>query len=112
MCSDTIKYQISLEGSVWIYRALKEKYKILHYSGTTDGAVPTAGTKKWIANEKFTQTALRRWSVGGVEQGHITEYGTFWFATVHGTGHMAPQWKRKEVTELVTKFIHGEKIDE
>lgn len=37
------------EGSFWIYPLLKANgYKILVYSGDTDGAVPTYGTQRWI----------------------------------------------------------------
>lgn len=90
---------------------MKQKYRLLHYSGTTDGAVPTHGTKQWIKAQNFTVTnAQRQWNVNGKPAGHITEYGNFWFATVHDTGHMAPQWKRQEVYELVSNFIHEQPI--
>ena len=50
MCSN-IDYTRGVEGSIDIYIAFKDKaYKILKYSGDTDGAVPTEGTKAWIAD--------------------------------------------------------------
>jgi len=50
LCNDTINenYARSRDGSQWIYQALKGKYKILFYSGDTDGAVPTLGSVNWI----------------------------------------------------------------
>jgi hypothetical protein len=36
------------EASIWIYPLLRNKYKIIHFSGDTDGAVPTLGTRLWI----------------------------------------------------------------
>jgi hypothetical protein len=33
-----------MEGSIGIYKELKGKYRILKYSGDTDGAVPFMGT--------------------------------------------------------------------
>jgi serine carboxypeptidase-like clade 1 len=33
---------------------LKGLYKILKFSGDTDGAVPTLGTQKWIAELNWT----------------------------------------------------------
>ena len=48
MCSGDIEYHPEPEGSKWIYKVLKNKIRILFYSGDTDGALPTFGTKKWI----------------------------------------------------------------
>jgi hypothetical protein len=42
-CAD-INYTSGVNASYDIYVALKGKYKILKYSGDTDGAVPTYGT--------------------------------------------------------------------
>jgi hypothetical protein len=43
------RYQTFVEGSSWIYPILKDYgYKLLHYSGDTDGAVATLGTRRWI----------------------------------------------------------------
>jgi hypothetical protein len=48
LCSKTIEYYPEPEASKWIYSILKNKIKILIYSGDTDGALPTYGTKQWI----------------------------------------------------------------
>ena len=47
MCSD-IDYTMNPEASYWIYPLLKDRYRIMIYSGDTDGAVATYGTKQWI----------------------------------------------------------------
>ena len=39
------------EASQWIYTVLQtslENIRMMHYSGDTDGVLPTYGTKKWI----------------------------------------------------------------
>lgn len=43
LCS-SIYYSQQRNGSIDVYRELKGKYKILIFSGDTDGAVPTYGT--------------------------------------------------------------------
>lgn len=48
-CSN-INYHALPQGSLWIYQELQHKYRILVYSGDTDGAVATYGTKVWIDN--------------------------------------------------------------
>lgn len=50
LCTQEITYIIEPKGSQWIYEELKGKYKMLHFSGDTDGAVPTIGTQNWIAD--------------------------------------------------------------
>lgn len=52
LCTESIniEYQRDPNGSQWIYEALAGKYHMLHYSGDTDGAVPTLGTENWIAS--------------------------------------------------------------
>ena len=106
------EYHLQIEGSSWIYQYLKlaaPELRILHYSGDTDGAVPTYGTERWIADFKWEETKpwtpwLRDRQIVGYEK----SYGNFDFVTVHGVGHMAPQWKREEVTALLNGWIHGE----
>jgi len=83
-------------------------YKILFFSGDTDGAVPTLGTRRWIETLNMAvKNKWRQWSVNpGEVAGYIVNYYGMDFATIHGAGHMAPQWKRQEVTTLFTNWIH------
>jgi hypothetical protein len=112
LCAD-IDYRYQYEGSIWIYPILKAYgYKILVYSGDTDGAVPTLGTRRWIQAQNWkVTTPWRSWVTDQQTSGYIVEYDSFMFATIHGVGHMAPQWKRKDVTKLISNFIHGEDIN-
>lgn len=39
-------YPFSYEASIWIYTILRPYgYQLMHYSGDTDGVVPTIGTR-------------------------------------------------------------------
>jgi hypothetical protein len=110
MCSDEVgdNYHMQLEGSLFIYKILMQYgYKILFYSGDTDGAVPTLGTRRWM--ETLNLTIKEKWRpyiTNGQVSGYLQRYEGLDFATVHGVGHMAPQWKREEVTNLITNWIH------
>ena len=47
-------YQSQAEGSLWIYGILQNKLRILFYSGDTDGAVNTYGSRRWIKSLNWT----------------------------------------------------------
>lgn len=106
-------YMSYREGSVWIYPILKAYgYRLMHYSGDTDGAIPTLGTRKWINEFAWPVTNdWRPYTTDGQISGYLIDYDNFQFATVHGVGHMAPQWKRKDMTSLIMKYIHKEPIN-
>jgi serine carboxypeptidase-like clade 1 len=108
-------YQAFREGSIWIYNILKgypDRYRLMHYSGDTDGAVATLGTKRWMQAQGWSVTnEWRPWTTNGDISGYIEDYGTYTFATIHGVGHMAPQWKRQNVEQLIMKFVHNETIN-
>ena len=100
------------EASLWIYKILRGTgIKMLHYSGDTDGAVPTLGTKKWIEKLNFPITKeWTQWFTDGQVSGYIEQYDGLDFVTVKGVGHMAPQWARKQVQQLLNKFISNEPL--
>lgn len=100
------------QGSQWVYEALKDKYKMLHFSGDTDGAVPTIGTEKWIASMKWdVDEKWRSYLWEGQVAGYLEKYaGELTFATVHGAGHMAPQFKPPQTYHLISSWIAGTPI--
>ena len=109
MCSGTINYTPLQIGSQWIYESLKGQYRMIHFSGDTDGAVPTDGTIAWIETLNRTVKAeMRPYFVKNepTPAGYITEYDGLTFATVHGAGHMAPQFKPKETFHLIFNWIN------
>lgn len=104
-----IEYQRDQGGSQWVYEKLAGIYRMLHYSGDTDGAVPTWGTQQWIATLGWDvvdswQAYLVDGQVGGYWESYV---GDFTFGTVHGAGHMAPQFKPPQTYYLIFNWLNG-----
>ena len=111
-CSN-VDYTMLEKASLWIYKELKNKYKILKYSGDTDGAVPTIGTERWI--NKLNWPVLRdyhAWFQAGQLAGYNEVRDGLEFTTIHGTGHMAPQWKRKPTHTMFVSWLQGKALDD
>ena len=111
LCTTSIKYTSGQKGSQWVYEALKNKYRIIFYSGDTDGAVPTYGSLQWIneLNWKVTEE-WRPFTVGGQVAGYIETRDGMTFATVHGAGHMVPQDKREQAYHLIFNWVQNKAI--
>lgn len=65
---------------------------MLHYSGDTDGSVPTVGTRAWIDSLGWNTTeAWRSYWYEGQVAGFVQSWeGGLTLGTVHGAGHMTP----------------------
>ena len=78
MCSDEVssKYRLQLEASLWIYKImLQYNYKILFFSGDTDGAVPTQGTRRWIESLNLpVKQKWRSWNTDNQVSGYLVNY--------------------------------------
>lgn len=112
-CNDEISntYKVGTKGSQWIYEKLRNELKILFYCGDTDGAVPCWGTRQWMHEMAWpVKQPTQNYHTDGQMAGQTTRYDGMDFATVHGAGHMCPQWKRKTVTTLISQWVHDEKF--
>ena len=114
LCNGTINEQYNRNktgnGSIDVYERLYNKYRILKYSGDTDMAVPTYGTRDWIDNLNWEVTSYwRQFMVDGQVGGYVEtrNNGNFVFATIHGAGHMAPQWRPAPTYRAVFNFINN-----
>jgi cathepsin A (carboxypeptidase C) len=109
MCSSTLDYHVQAEASQWIYTVLRDQVRMIFYSGDTDAAVPTSGTRDWIRELNWPiDTPYTQWFTNGEVSGYKEIRGNFTFATVHGVGHMAPQWAREACLKMFTNWIHHE----
>jgi len=65
-CSSTLEYHVQDEASMWIYRILQNKTRLMFYSGDTDGAITTYGSKRWIKELGWSvKEAWRPWFTYG-----------------------------------------------
>jgi serine carboxypeptidase-like clade 1 len=85
---------------------------MLFYSGDVDGAVPTIGSQKWISTLGWENTDLwHPYIVNDQVAGYLEAYdGNLTFATIHGAGHMAPQFKREETYYLIFNWLYKRDI--
>jgi len=103
-------------GSQWVWEGLKGRYRMLKYSGDTDAAVPTTGTRMWI--DSMNRDILDPWrpynftnEFGRNETGgYVEEYEGLTLATIHGAGHMTPQFKPRETYHVIFRWLKGERI--
>lgn len=111
LCTNSIGYDSGLKGSQWIYEALRGKYRILFYSGDTDGAVPTYGTLQWMNELNWNITEeWRPYTVDGQVGGYLEARDGMTLGTVHGAGHMAPQWRRSQTYHLIFNWLKNRPI--
>lgn len=109
---DDFWYESSAQASQWIWEALRGKYRFLKYSGDTDAAVPTTGTRWWI--DSMNLPILEDWRPYFIDSesgrgksmaGYIREYEGITLGTIHGAGHMAPQFKPRETYHLIFNWL-------
>jgi serine carboxypeptidase-like clade 1 len=105
-------YVFNDKASQWIYPIMKEAgVRMVFYSGDTDGAVPTWGSKQWIAQLDWKVTEeWRPWTTDGQVSGYIERYEGLDFVTIKGVGHMAPQWAKPATTQFFSRWISGQTV--
>lgn len=100
-----------------LYKSLASKYRMLIYSGDTDGCVPEWGTEEWVRELGFgVKSPWRPWKApltkGAQPQraGYVTEYDTngFKLVTIQGAGHMVPTYKPNFALTMITNFLKNE----
>ena len=64
---------------------------MMHYSGDTDGVLPTYGTKYWIEDLGWEKMGnYTAWATNMQVSGFYQKYQGLDFVTIKGVGHMAP----------------------
>ena len=94
-----------------MYESLKGKYKVLVYSGDTDGAVPLIGTRNWIRNLNLNIVEpYRSWYYDEQVAGYTILYSGLRLVTVKGAGHMVPQDKPAQAHQMLMSWLTGSRI--
>lgn len=118
MCAN-INYTPSDNASYWIYPHMIQKgYRILVYSGDSDGSVPTIGTIGWVEQLqsdlglKLIQSHTPWTMPGGNPSepqvaGYYRIYQGLQFVTVKGVGHMAPQWNKAGSYKMFSYYLNN-----
>jgi len=100
-----------------LYKSLASKYRLMIYSGDTDGCVPEWGTEEWVRELGFeVKKGWRPWLApltDGAEPqraGYVIDYDTngFRLVTIQGAGHMVPTYKPNFALTMITKFLRDE----
>ena len=99
-----------------IYRELSGHYRMLVYNGDTDGCVNFMGSQNCVAAVgNQLKEDWRPWHykdpAGTQVAGYVTEYSdNLQFITVHGAGHMVPQWKPAPALVMLDTFLQGKRF--
>ncbi|WJX49226.1 sinapoylglucose--choline O-sinapoyltransferase [Trifolium repens] len=85
----------------------KKGYRSLIYSGDHDIVVPFMSTQAWIRDLNYSIVDdWRPWFVNGQVGGYTRTYSNrMTFATVKGSGDMAPEYTPEQCFSMLTKWI-------
>jgi len=111
LCTNMDYVSDYLHGSLYTYGYLiRSGLRILIYSGDTDGAVPTIGTREWInsLNLGYQQT-YTQWYVDDQVAGYYEMYNGLTLVTIKGAGHMVPQFKPAQAHHFFYAFLNNVK---
>eukprot|EP01063_Lacrimia_lanifica_P035052 TRINITY_DN6599_c0_g2_i1.p1 TRINITY_DN6599_c0_g2~~TRINITY_DN6599_c0_g2_i1.p1 ORF type:complete len:460 (+),score=166.85 TRINITY_DN6599_c0_g2_i1:68-1447(+) len=114
ICSDTVDY---IEDGVYssmvpLYQAMSPHWRVLVYNGDVDPGCSYVMNEACVTSVgKPVKEEWREWhyddaAFGRQVAGYATEYeGDLWFVTIHGAGHMSPQWKPAQAYTMLSRFL-------
>ena len=101
-----------VHGSYYTYpNLINAGLNIMIYSGDTDGAVPTIGTRMWINKLNLgIVSPYRSWVVKEQIAGYTILYTGLRLVTIKGAGHMVPQWKPAAAQHMLLSWLFGTRL--
>ncbi|KAE8056750.1 hypothetical protein FH972_013493 [Carpinus fangiana] len=107
----TLAYTKTVPSSVEYHRNLSHtNLRALVYSGDHDMSITHIGTQNWIRYLNLTISDVwRAWYVDGQVAGYTEKFSngdfTLIYATVKGAGHVAPEYKIKECSAMLDRWL-------
>ncbi|PRQ37045.1 putative peptidase S10, serine carboxypeptidase, alpha/Beta hydrolase [Rosa chinensis] len=110
-CNSTLAYTQEVTSVISLHQSFTEVgLRALIYSGDHDMTIPHIATQKWInfLNMTLNET-WRAWSVDNQTAGYtkkfVNEAFNLTFATVKGGGHIAAEYKVKECSAMIDRWM-------
>lgn len=107
-------YTLSEKDVLTIWSKLATTHPILVYNGDTDPGLNFMVTQNWTSHIAglVEREKWRPWTIDGKQRlgGFVTRYlgssgGRLDYATVHGSGHMVPQYKPVHASAMIQQWL-------
>jgi len=118
ICSDIVRYEddgVFADGMVPLYKQMSPHYRVVVYNGDVDPGCNFVMNEACVTSiGKKVKNDWRTWyytdaTFGRQVGGYTTEYeGDLNFITIHGAGHMSPQWKPSPAHTMLARFLRHE----
>ncbi|RYH26486.1 hypothetical protein EON65_14390 [archaeon] len=113
--SDFLADTTHLYGEIFNHPNKRKDFKMLVFSGDSDGVCATVGTQHWIYNVKNAKllSLFKPWKYddtryGRQQGGFLTQFtGYLSFATVHYAGHEVPAYQPQKALTLFSRYLNG-----
>lgn len=111
-CNVTLEYTVDTDDAVPYHKNLTASgLQVLVFSGDHDMVIPHNGIEQWINYLDLTlDTDWRPWFVDGQVAGYTRRYTDdgyrLTYATIKGSGHSPPEYKRKECYDMFHRWVH------
>ena len=115
ICSSIIDYaddHVYASGMVPLYKVMSPHYRIAVYNGDVDPGCSYVMNEACVTSVKVpVLNDWRTWfyedaAFGKQVGGWTTEYeNDLHFVTIHGAGHMSPQWRPAQATHMFRQFL-------
>ncbi|XP_059448607.1 serine carboxypeptidase-like 7 [Corylus avellana] len=111
-CNITLDYTVVTNDVVPYHKNLTDTgLQILVFSGDHDMVIPHNGIERWINSLDLTlDTDWRPWFVSGQVAGYTRKYTNdgyrLTYATLKGSGHSPPEYKRKECYNMFHRWVY------